>query len=124
MEELFLLAEKITGVLKSKLSLDKEQIGVFNFEKALISNSSFEIYFSSIDFSIKVNLTTHHLEMPWAVQVFINSKNLNSLVDKLNNEDVVYEAYPNLLRDPNGLGFRMAEEIGNDILNYFKKLNI
>ncbi len=118
MEELFLLAEKITGILKSKLSNAREKIGVFNFEKAVINNSSFEIYFSSIDSSVKINLNTHHLEMPWAVQVFINSEKINSLIDKISKDEVVYEAYPNLLRDPSGLGLKLAEEIGNDIVNY------
>ncbi len=122
MEQLFLLSEKITGELKKALSIDREYIGIFNFDNALINNSSFEIFFSSIDTSIKISLNTHHLDMPWSTQVIIETKQkkicLNNLMRDIKKRELVYEVYPNLLRDPDTLGLELAVEIGVDIFKY------
>ena len=124
MEELFLFAEKITGTLKSVLSKEKDFIGNFYFDKATINNSSFELIFSSSDDSITLTLNTHHLEMPWCVQVFIGQKgtkiDFNKVVNESRHQEIPYEAYPNLLHDPNGLGEDLSKEIANDLLNYLK----
>jgi hypothetical protein len=124
MEQLFLLAEKITATLKEKLAIDREQIGIINFDKALVYNSSFEIFFSSKETVIQLNLGVHHLDTPWFVKVFIVKDeekiclNDNKLLEE--NGAIAYEVYPNLLRDPNNLGVRLAEEIGDDIYKYLK----
>ncbi len=124
MEQLFLLAEKITATLKEKLAINREQIGIINFDRALIYNSSFEIFFSSKDTVIRLNLGVHHLDIPWFVKVFIEKDEekicLNDNKRLEENGSIAYEVYPNLLRDPNNLGLRLAEEIWDDIFKYLK----
>lgn len=124
MEALFLLAEKITGTIKRLFLIDREWIGIFNFNEATLTNSSFEIHFSSSDCSILISLNTHYLETPWSVKVYINRNAkkycLNNLMNELTKDEVVYEVYPNLLGNPDKLGLELAEEIRIDILEFLK----
>lgn len=116
MKELFLLAEKITGSLKEKLSIDREQIGIINFENAIIGNSMFEITFKGLKSLIKIRLSVHHLDMPWEVEVFVNTMNLKDLIDRQNLN--VFEANPKLLKDPDGLGLELSNQIAEAIIKY------
>lgn len=122
MEELFLLAEKIVASLKKTISNEVLASERFSFDESLIKNSSFSITFSNSTNKVLLNLSTHHLDMPWRIVVtIINPEkkiDFNSIVQNIKADEVVYEAYPNLLRDPNGLGSILADEIGNDLLNY------
>jgi hypothetical protein len=126
MEELFLLAEKIVASLKKTISSEVLANERFSFDESLIKNSSLSITFSNNTNKVLLNLSTHHLDMPWNIVVtIINSEkkiNFNNIVQNIKDDEVVYETYPNLLRDPNGLGSKLADEIGNDLLNYLKTL--
>jgi hypothetical protein len=128
MEYLFLIAEKISITLKKKLSVAREQIGIVNFDKAIINNSSFEIFFSSSSMLLEISLNINHLEIPWSVKVNFymdeNKISLNDFIKKNKNNEIVYEVYPNLLKDPNNLGLNLAEEIGVDIVKYLTNQNV
>jgi len=79
-----------------------------------------------MSYKVQLNLSTHHLDSPWCIKVTIINSNrkidFNSIVQNLKANEVVYEVYPNLLRDPNGLVTKLADEIGNDLLSYFKTI--
>ena len=122
MEELFFLVEKIVSSLKKTISSEVLANERFSFDESLIKNSSFRITFSNNIKKVLLNLSTHHLDMPWNIVVtIINPEkkiDFNSIVQNIKADEVVSEVYPNLLRDPNGLGSILADEIGNDLLNY------
>jgi hypothetical protein len=124
MEELFLLAEKIVTSLKKTISSDVLAEKRFSFDEAILKNSSFSIIFSNASERIVLNLSTYHLDMPWSILVTVIHEekkiDFNRIIQNMKANEQVYEIYPNLLRDPNGLGYALADEIGNDLLNYLK----
>ena len=65
--------------------------------------------------------------MPWSLEVSIGTQvnriSLNKFVQETENRKDVYETYPNLLKDPNGLGNILAIEVAKDIVNYIKYAN-
>lgn len=125
MNPLFLLADRIVSSLKKCFSQSRDLIGIYAFNEALIQGQFFKIDFKSITNNIILSLNTHHLEMPWSIEVLISNGNetvsLNSLVSPKVNQEIVYEVNHGLLNDPNGLGNELAEEIANDLVTYLMK---
>ena len=122
MDPLFSLSDRIVSNLKKQFSDSRDVIGIYAFEEVLIKNSSFRIAFSSPSNKITLSLNTHHLEMPWSIEVLISNASetvsLNSLVSPRNNQEIVYEVNHGLLNDPDGLGNKLAKEIANDLVAY------
>lgn len=110
MEHIFLLAEKIVSQLKTRLIENKESIGYYSFDKSIIHNSSFEIFFKYNESVIQCKLNIHPLDMPWKLDLLINDV-------RLNND---YEVYPNLLKMPDTLGEELAIRLANDTIEYLK----
>ena len=126
MEELFFLTEKIVSSLKAALLHNREKIGVFNFDNAVISNSNFELKYSSKEKEISVQYRSHHLDNTSRILVIIKSESneicLNDLFKGLNEEDP-FEVYPKLLHDPEGLGKVLASKISEEILRYLSQMS-
>lgn len=124
MEELFLLAERIVYSMKNTISTELLNEDRYSFNESVIKGSSLSITFSNAEKVIIFNLSTHHLDRPWSVEIKIvqNEQQINfkTVIQNKKREEVVYEVYPNLLSDPNGLGNRLADEMANDLLNYLK----
>jgi len=111
MEYIFLLAERLVANIKVELVNNKETIGFFSFESCILMNNSFEIKFTSTNQGlILLKISTHPLDMPWNINLFID----NNKVEK------EYEVYPNLLKEPNTLGNELALKIAKDAVNYLK----
>ena len=127
MEVLFLLAERIVHHVKDVFSKNNDVVDGYFFEKCLINDSSFDITFTNRETYIICSLSIHHLDMPWSLKVSIGTEvnriSLNKFVQETENRKDVYETYPNLLKDPNGLGNILAIEVAKDIVNYIKYTN-
>lgn len=124
MEALFLLAEKIVVQMKSSFFNEKKSVGNYFFEECIITDSSFKIAFSNREIRLLFYLSLHHLDMPYQIEVSLikdNQKtNFNNLMRDEKKCESVYNAFPNLLKDPNGLGEELAREIANDLIHYLK----
>ena len=122
MEELFLLAERIVSCLKNTISNEELSQNRFLFQESLIKGSSLSVTFFNITKKIVLNLSTHHLDMPWKIDVSIIYSelkvNYNTIIQNTKHDEIVYEVYPNLLKDPKGLGNKLAIEIANDLFDY------
>ena len=112
MEYKFLLAERIVTRLKGELVKNEEIINYYSFKSCTINPQSILIEFvkANSDFMLKISLSLHPLDMPWKFRITIGNKVLESN----------HEIYPNLLKDPNGLGNKLSHRIAMDIVDYLK----
>lgn len=126
MDPLFLLSDILVSYLKKHFSDSRDAIGIYSFDEALIRNSYFRITFSNLPKKIILTLNMNHLDMPWSIEVLILNENgtviLNSLKERNEKQEIVYEVNHGLLNDPNRLGNELANEIVDDLLSYLLKV--
>ncbi|OQP45265.1 hypothetical protein A4H97_32625 [Niastella yeongjuensis] len=131
MEHLFRLAERVTDHLNEELKANKQLTDFISFTESVITNTTVKILFSNgKKDKIVCYLSLHPLDMPWNFQIKINIDaapefELNKWKqEKAKDNEVAYEVYPNLLKDPEGKGDELAKQISADVMSVFKEIKL
>ncbi|MBO9202793.1 MULTISPECIES: hypothetical protein [Niastella] len=129
MEYLSSIAERVIHHLNEELNVNKQLTRFMSLEESVITNTTVKILFSNAKKDkIVCLLNTHPLDMPWSFRIKINIEPALECElhkwkqEKAKGNEIAYEVYPNLLKDPEGKGNELVKLISADVVSFFKEI--